>query len=203
MDEANVTLSQTELEMLKNEGFILTKNEITRKIQAMLAAMIPGQQQFLQPLVAHYPLLNTATPKISKGEKYKGLPYLVLDYPRIFDKENILAIRTMCYWGNFFSTTLHLSGIYLDGFREKLVSQFASLVNHQVYTCVNDDPWQHDFSADNYREVKSIEISQYRQWVNEKSFIKLALRQPLAHLDNVNESLLKDYQFFTAMLAGQ
>ena len=51
-----------------------------------------------------------STPKIAKGENYLQLPYVLLDYPRCFDKENIFAIRTMFWWGNFFSITLHLSG---------------------------------------------------------------------------------------------
>ena len=52
-------------------------------------------------------------PKISKGEKYKGLPWVMLDYPRIFGKEDIMAIGTRFWWGHYFSVTLHLKGGYL------------------------------------------------------------------------------------------
>jgi len=36
-------------------------------------------------------------PKISKGENYEGLPWVILDFPRYFDKENVFAIR--CFFG--------------------------------------------------------------------------------------------------------
>ena len=42
------------------------------------------------------------SPKISRGEQYLGLPYVMLDYPRIFSKENVFAIRTFFWWGNYF-----------------------------------------------------------------------------------------------------
>ena len=32
--------------------------------------------------------------------------------PAVFSKENIFAIRTMFWWGNFFSISLHVSGKY-------------------------------------------------------------------------------------------
>jgi hypothetical protein len=48
--------------------------------------------------------------KISRGENYQLLPYIILDYPSYFSRNNIFAVRTMFWWGNFFSITLHLSG---------------------------------------------------------------------------------------------
>ena len=52
------------------------------------------------------------SPKISRGENYNGLPYVMLDYPRCFGKEDVFAMRTMFWWGNFFSITWHLKGKY-------------------------------------------------------------------------------------------
>ena len=62
------------------------------------------------------------SPKISKGENYRGLPYVMLDYPRLFGREEVLAIRTFFWWGHGFSVTLHLKG----GYRERISAGIAT-----------------------------------------------------------------------------
>ena len=51
-----------------------------------------------------------SSPKITRGENYQLLPYVILDYPRCFQKEQVFAIRTMFWWGKGISITLHVSG---------------------------------------------------------------------------------------------
>ena len=48
--------------------------------------------------------------KISKGDSYLDLPYFVLDYPRLFSKEDVFAYRVMVRWGHEISFTFHLGG---------------------------------------------------------------------------------------------
>ena len=69
-------------------------------------------------------VIKTSTPKISKGENYKDLPYVMLDYPRCFQKEKTIAIRTFFWWGNFFSINLQLSGEYKEQALPSLQSNF-------------------------------------------------------------------------------
>ena len=59
--------------------------------------------------------LEPASAKISKGENM-GLPWVMLDYPRLFGQEDVLAIRTMFWWGHCFSVTLHLKGRYYGAY---------------------------------------------------------------------------------------
>ena len=40
----------------------------------------------------------------------------MLDYPALFKKDEIFALRTMFWWGNFMSITLLLSGGYKETF---------------------------------------------------------------------------------------
>ena len=89
-------------------------------------------------------------PKISKGENYKGLPYLVLDYPRYFGKDDHFAIRSMFWWGNFFSITLHLSGIYKKMYENKIEASFTLLKEESFFIGISDDQWEHHFETSNY-----------------------------------------------------
>ena len=64
------------------------------------------------------------SPKISKGENYNGLPYVMFDYPRFFTKENVFAVRTFFWWANYFSVTLHLKGEYKEMFAETIFKKY-------------------------------------------------------------------------------
>ncbi|MEI9808974.1 MAG: hypothetical protein WDO16_14545 [Bacteroidota bacterium] len=99
--------------------------------------MQSDQQQFLQPYITVLPPeVIKISPKISKGENYKGLPYLVLDYPRYFEKDNHFAVRSMFWWGNFFSSTLHLSGIYKKKYTSAIEASFTQLQENDFFICV-------------------------------------------------------------------
>jgi len=77
------------------------------------------------------------SPKISRGENYLGLPYLVLDYPRLFRPDAVLAIRTFFWWGHFFSSTLQLSGGYKTEFLSRLQAAQETFSKHHI------DPFLH------------------------------------------------------------
>jgi len=126
MNKANVKLSQKELKVMRNADFLLTKNEIMHKVQQMFGMLCKDYSLLLQANKQLLPeeVLQT-TPKIYKGEQYRGLPYTMLDYPRYFSKENIFAIRNFFWWGNFFSITLHLSGEYKKNVSTKFGSTAA------------------------------------------------------------------------------
>ena len=152
MNEAKVRLSQKEAELVQNTDWILTKNVILKKAWALLEIIQQEQKQYIQSFKHNLPeeILKQSA-KISKGENYKELPYLVLDFPRFFEQDNIFAIRTMFWWGNHFSITLHLSGKSKNIFEEKILASFPLL--REFSLCVHNDPWEHHFEKSNYNAV--------------------------------------------------
>ncbi|MDZ4808770.1 MAG: hypothetical protein SGI96_10915 [Bacteroidota bacterium] len=202
MSEAKIRLSQKEMEMVSNAGLILTKNSILQKVNHLLATLQIKQQQHLESLPAQLPdQAMSSSPKISKGENYKGLPYMILDYPRYFDKENVCAIRTMFWWGNFFSVTLHLSGTPKQETEEKLITAYPLLKERDYYCYINDDQWQHHFETDNYISLTEISNTVFENLVTEKPFIKLANKIPLEQWDNAEEMLLTYFKQIIEVLA--
>ena len=115
-------------------------------------------------------------PKIAKGENYRQLPYVILDYPRCFDKENVFAIRTMFWWGNFFSCSLHLSGMYKILFAKALQKNIYLLQKNNFYICINKDEWQHHFEADNYFPVDILTEEKIKTIITQQHFIKVAVK---------------------------
>ncbi|MFN8252003.1 MAG: hypothetical protein U0V75_08995 [Ferruginibacter sp.] len=174
---SKLTLSSEELQLVNDTSWILTKRNIMEKA----ALMLGEQAAFLQDAVkgAALPGIVPATsPKIARGENYLQLPWLMLDYPRLFDRENIFAIRTMFWWGNFFSITLQLSGSYKKMYESKLVSG-VSKMKTGLFICTAADEWQHHFENDNYTAAEHLSQEEISAVLQQKKFIKLAYKIPL------------------------
>src|SRR5437868_14845354 len=121
MKNTNVELSKNELELVTNADVILTKNSIIEKVYALFGLLSEEYKIILLQHSHHLPaeIFNKA-PKIYKGEQYQSLPYVMMDYPRCFYKDDVFAIRSFFWWGNYFSITLQLSGQYLKMFADNI-----------------------------------------------------------------------------------
>jgi hypothetical protein len=200
-NEPKIRLSSFETELLNNSEWILTKNNILKKTQSVLERV---QENISDYTALHRqmfpPQVIAISPKISKGENYKGLPWLMLDYPRYFGKEgsslgqaNIFAIRTMFWWANFFSTTLHLSGIFKQEYHLAIIRHYEDLCKNEYYCCVSSDQWQHHFEKENYRRLNELTQNEFIELIREKAFIKLSRRFPLTEWDNAIKLLSEEF----------
>lgn len=202
MNAAKIRLSAKEMELATNADWILTKNEVLQKANQLLGILLDEQQKIAETYKTSLPVEAFQTsPKISKGENYKGLPYLVLDHPRYFDKENSLAIRTMFWWGKFFSITLHLSGKFKDRFEEKVFNSLSQLKEAGFFLCVNDEEWEHHFEEDNYLPLEEMNSESFQSNIRQKKFLKLAHKIPVQNWDDAVELLAGDFRRLLKILA--
>ena len=99
MPGTNVELSKNELELVINSEFILTKNRIIEKVYNLFGALSESYKNTLLRHVNTLPVeAFTTSPKIYKGENYLSLPYVMMDYPRVFLMDDIFAIRSFFWW---------------------------------------------------------------------------------------------------------
>jgi hypothetical protein len=197
---SKIMLSDDEQQLVTNTGWILTKRKIMEKVNRLLGDIAEHQKQVIENERNWLPdAVVQSTPKIAKGENYLGLPYLLLDYPRCFNDDDIFAVRTMFWWGNFFSITLHLSGMYKEMFQQKIIENMDA-VTPGVFICINENQWQHHFEADNYINIKKIVKHELQDMIREKQFIKLAIKFSLQPWDAVPALLDKSFIELIEML---
>jgi len=178
--------SEKELEYMCNQDFLLTKNVVIQKtFQLLTMVQTRLQSDFERQAVPSW--FNKKTPKISKGEQYQGLPYLMLDYPRIFEHDDVFAFRTLFWWGNYFSSTLHLSGKYLELYRQQLVDNSHLIKQLDFYFCVSEDPWQHHYKTDYYQPAKQLNGDQLLESLQQRHFIKISKYWSLDEYDQLPE----------------
>ena len=194
-----ITLSDKELSLVTNADWILTKQTIIDAAYNIFAGMVPIIQSAVITGDTWLPgELKHSTPKISKGENYGKLPYVMLDYPRCFNGQDIFAFRTMFWWANFFSITLHVSGKYLDDVKKHLMKN-RSLLNNDYFIGINETQWEHHFREDNFIPYSLLHENQSQDLFN-RGFIKVALKYEVSRWNEMPALLKEGYEKFALLL---
>jgi hypothetical protein len=188
-----------ESELIANSAWLLTKRDIIERIVQHFAALAEDMKTMVSNSVLPTAII-ASNPKISKGENYQGLPYVILDYPALFNKTDVLAIRTMFWWGNFFSVTVHSSGKYKEVLlgNTVLLDELSKL---HFMVCVNDDPWQHDFTSENYLPVESLNYDDIES-LRYKSFLKFACRLTVTKWEESDSFIMHTFACALQILAA-
>ena len=95
-------------------------------------------------------------PKISRGDNYKGSPWIVLDYPRIFEKDAVFAFRTMAWFGHAVHCTFHMSGRFLNDYRDNIMQNLHLLHESNIMICSHQDAWLHHISSDAFVAINQL-----------------------------------------------
>lgn len=194
-------LTQKEFTYLSDTDFLLTKKSIQQKINTLLVRTEEILKMFIQESSLRFPEgMRQKAGKIAKGENYRGLPYQVLDYPRLFHRKDIFSLRTMCWWGHFFSTTLHLQGKSWHGYRPHIISQYPRMLEKELYLCVHSHPWEYHRGEDNFLLVSRMQEKELKQRLSEMPFLKIAAFLPLEEGDSLPEFSLNFLKFFSEIL---
>ncbi|MGG9960669.1 hypothetical protein [Ferruginibacter sp. SUN106] len=193
-ETSKLTLSSGEMQLVTNTEWILTKRIIIGKVNLFFGAVAVAMQDIVEAEREYLPAAAImSAPKIAKGENYGQLPYVLLDYPRCFEKENIFAIRTMFWWGNFFSCTLHLSGSYKTMFKQALIKNSTALQQNNLYLCISNNEWEHHFEPDNYVAANTIDIGEINKILSQQHFIKVAAKFSLHQWHEMDVLLQKSF----------
>lgn len=193
MDASKIHLSPAEAELMNNAGIILTKNSVLQKIKLLLEEVQAEQQLLVSQNGWNKENIFTIPPKISRGENYMGLPYLILDYPRINSPSGIFFIRTMFWWGNFFSSTLHISGLQKEYLNRPIQNSFNLLSEH--FIGLNTDPWVHHFEESNYKKIGLMGKDEFEASCNANDHMKIAIKWPLIQWEQAPFLLFTNWKF--------
>lgn len=193
MQGSKISLSAAELALACDAEIILTKNTVIQKTVALLAEV---QDKVCQSTHAF-----ASSPKISRGENYLGLPYAVLDHPRIANGDDLLFIRSFFWWGNFFSSTLQVAGYYKENHLLALATAYNELASKNYFVGINNDPWQHHFEPSNYTRIADLTKEEFYHRLQQQSHIKIAARWSLSEWDAAANNLINSWEFLAALVS--
>jgi hypothetical protein len=109
----NSIFSDNDLEIISSQDYIIRKNALIQSVNDTLLDLERRVSSTeIQNIIPE--VLKDRRGKISKGENYHGMPWMVLDAPALFENRSILAFRHIFIWGHPFSFNLHVSGMFMD-----------------------------------------------------------------------------------------
>jgi hypothetical protein len=136
-------------------------------------------------------------PKISKGENYNGLPWVMLDFPCIFGAEHIFAFRIFYYWGKEINCFLILKGNYLNQFLEPIKRNISNSDFNDVLIYNSNNIWLHHID-ENYITLQSnTKIDDLAK----KQFLKFAIKINADELENMFLLGSKAWQVYSKLLS--
>lgn len=182
-------LSLAEQNAVKSPEYILTKNTVLQKVATMFGDLSTAYIDLHNKLNTPKNFLQLH-PKISKGENYLGLPYIMLDYPRIFEKDHVFAIRSFFWWGHYFSITLHVKGRY-----KKLIplKKLADSGTKWMYYMGNDE-WENRLKEDNILLINPVNMDILEKQFQENTFCKVLQKFDLCEWDHSKELFIQAYK---------
>ncbi len=164
---------------LKDVDFLLTKGNIIQRLVANFSHIGNILEENIN--FNSIPSLSTKkfSSKVSRGENYKGLPYVVLDHPAFFSKNEIFALRTIFWWGNNFSTHFLLKGKCLENCKVSLTKSHTILSTANTLIDLSGDLWNHDTKSAGYQKIKEISSHNFAKIINDHSSVKISWELPL------------------------
>lgn len=185
-------LSEAEFALLTDSQLFETKQLVLKKVMFLLGECEQQIQASLEVLPASaQQTLKSVSAKISRGENYKGSPWQVLDFPRIFAEEGMFALRTLCWWGKGFSMTLHLSGKQAKAYVPQLIAQQQRLASMGYRAYFGSDPWQHDFEDSGVLALEKIQVgeSDLQRQLESHGFVKILKVFPFEEWETLPEKV--------------
>lgn len=192
----NISFSQYEKQLVTDPEVLLTKNIIIQKVIQFFGDLSEAYKEDIAKKELSHKNLNN--PKISRGENYLGLPYVILDFPRQFSKTDIFAIRSFFWWGNFFSITLHLSGEHLQQNRDVLQKAINKNIFSDWFIAIGENQWDHHFEKDNYIPLDAFDFN-----TAQFSYFKMAKKIPLGEWDKIGSFFIGNFTLLTNTIATQ
>ncbi|CAN5498591.1 hypothetical protein BH11BAC2_BH11BAC2_12850 [soil metagenome] len=196
----------SEFELLQNYDFFLRKKSLSEKVMLLLGECSIAIQHSLKDFPEVLPAgMIDLTPKISKGENLLAAPWFMLDYPRYFKAEDIFAVRTLCWFGHYFSITLHLSGVFVDRYKDRFATQLDLFKDGDYYICIQENQWDHHFGSENYQSIDAYlqEIEGKQSIPNNKGFLKISKKIAFEQWENLPEISSQTTQLFMKVLNSE
>ena len=189
---ANVQLSAEELRLVSDPEWILTKNSIIRKVVEMFGGL-SGVWRDLYP--------HESDPRVFKGEQYKGLPWVMLDFPRVFGKEDVLAVRTMFWWGNSFIVTLHLKGKYLRSYLSVINAHREELEAAGFRPGTAEDEWEHEHIPGEWAAINDrVDADGDGDMGGKRDFLKMSVTIGFDRWDSIEVLLTEKFAVLARVL---
>lgn len=167
--------------LIQTRELFLLKPGIMKKAEAALEALRDGLRREIE---SHPTLLpegvDGSKGQIARGENHKGFPFISLDLPQKFNRTEFFTYRTLFWWGHYLGFSLILKGPAFEGYIGELGRKHRVPAGHGVYLALNENPWEWEFSEENFVSVAAASADFLQEKVAPLNYIKLVRFFPVS-----------------------
>ncbi len=189
--------SSHEIELLNHVEIFLHKPRIMKKAEQYLNAL--GNEMIrdlTQSKISFPPGTKREKIQLTRGENHKGFPYLSLDIPQMFTKEEMFTYRTLFWWGHYLGFSLILKGKNLPRYIDNLLREKNNSQLESVYLATTPTPWEWSLTDDNFKKICTTSGDELQKIIKSIEYIKLVRFYP------VNDKSFTELNWVTAGIAA-
>ena len=200
MKSAKIIVSEDEMNLVLNKEWLYLKRSVTGKafdFLGMLHQSYNGIAQEHSGQLGYLPINRMG--KISRGENLEGLPYLILDYPALFSKEKIMAVRTLFWWGHFFCISLHLGGLNVT--EAQTIPWIEFFKKHEFFINNSGNEWNYEFGSNGFQTFVA-QNKMYATAISKNGIFRVAQKCALNDWHAAENKLLHAFKIIIAYLSA-
>ncbi|MCF8720944.1 hypothetical protein [Nitrospina gracilis] len=172
--------SDVELRLIRERELFLHKHSIIKKAEARLEELKEVMIAELAKDPGPVPLgTDLKRGKITKGENNKGFPFVSLDIPQFFTKEEYFTYRVLFWWGHYLGYSLVLKGPALPQYLDCLLARRGDARFADIWLARHDSPWEWEHADNHFSPVQEPTDNDVRQLVNGIQYIKVIRMIPV------------------------
>lgn len=193
-------IDPVELAVLKDRDFMPIKQRVARKLEAQLTRLGHGLLATAQQADSALPeVVFEAQPKLARGENYHSYAYRLVDFPRVFAGEDMLAFRSIVLWGHAVGYHLMLAGRYRARYLAPLAEAIPELPAG-YFLCAQDTPWRWEHDQDGLVPAQGLTAATSAELLQARAFAKVSYFLPLDQIDQLEATGLAVWQRWQALL---
>ena len=198
MQRSKLELSPQQLLLLHDANVWNTKRELVNMVSTWMAETLIELKSNHQAVFESLAPAASLNGKITRGENHNGFPYVLLDYPNHFTKDEIVAARNLVWFGNGFHCTLHVKGTLVDTVLRNLTGP-PGRFNH-VMLCASGNEWIHHVNTNDWQRIGN-GSDELNERIKQQGWIKLGTELPLAQPERWTSGLVDVYETWCSVLA--
>jgi len=172
--------SDTEWRLIRERELFLHKHDILKKAEVRLLGLKDRMIDVLAENPGPVPLgTDLKRGKITRGENNKGFPFISLDIPQFFTKEEYFTYRVLFWWGHYLGYSLVLKGPRLDDFFTQLKARREEPQFADIWIARHTSPWEWENADGNFAPIQQPSNEELGNWIETIQYIKVIRMFPV------------------------
>ncbi len=192
MRKSTIKLTKKEFDFITSKDYPIIKRKIIQNFQQHFNELGDLYKQKLafknKKLISEFKNTNF---KITRGDNYQSLPYVVLDYPQIKGNDFTILCRTMFWWGKYISLNVFIK---TDEFDIKKIAdslKHTSLKKIKLYD--GKDKWQQNLSDKHFVKLRKLSAEGLCTIMQNQQYVKLSIKLSFKKLNALEDQSLLFY----------